>query len=234
MVKQQDSGRDQKLEDARDAAVPWEKNFREQVVRLRKSHKMNQTELARRLNAWGLPFHQQTVQRIETGERPVRLNEAHLIARVLDTTVEAMTVSAGFAERPIVNAVEDLRGIASAFADDLGQLSGDWIEKIDDLASIVYDMGEAIKAGETPTDLMRWAFEWLMTGREADVLMVESLSRFLHLAQGVEPQEVDLPGGAEHLDALMEGLWDVFHWPTSQGELPRMPPIRGDVDDSET
>ncbi len=234
MVKQRDSDRDQPLEDARDAVIPWENNFCEQVVRLRKAHKMNQTELARRLNAWGLPFHQQTVQRMETGERPVRLNEAHIIARVLKTTVEAMTASAGIAERPIVNAVEDLRGSANTYAQHLAELSSDWVVKMDDLAALVYDMGEATKNGETPTDLMRWAFGWLMAGREADMHMVEALSRLLHLARGAEPQEIDLPRNAEHLDGLMESLWDTLRWPIDQSELPRIPPIKGDGDGSET
>lgn len=69
----------------------WERNFIEHMFRLRESLQMSQTDLARELKAFGLPFHQQTVQRIEAGERPVRLNEAHLIAFALGTTLDAMT-----------------------------------------------------------------------------------------------------------------------------------------------
>jgi len=63
--------------------LPWERTFVENVTRARKAADMSQTELGKRIAAKGLPFHQQTVQRIENGSRPVRLNEAVVIAEVL-------------------------------------------------------------------------------------------------------------------------------------------------------
>ena len=48
----------------------WERNFRQQMQRLREAQEMTQTDLARSLKAFGLPFHQQTIQRIESGEVP--------------------------------------------------------------------------------------------------------------------------------------------------------------------
>jgi len=44
---------------------------------------MSQTELARRIASYGLPFHQPTVQRVESGERPIRLNEAIVLCDIL-------------------------------------------------------------------------------------------------------------------------------------------------------
>jgi transcriptional regulator with XRE-family HTH domain len=65
--------------------APWEQAFIETMVRTRRGRSWSQTELAQRLSAGGgLPFHQQTIQRIESGSRPLRLNEAVVIARVLD------------------------------------------------------------------------------------------------------------------------------------------------------
>jgi transcriptional regulator with XRE-family HTH domain len=73
------------------AELAWENNFIQQMVRLREVRKMTQTDLARRLNeAYGLPFHQPTVQRIESGERPIRLNEAYAIADILGADHAAM------------------------------------------------------------------------------------------------------------------------------------------------
>jgi transcriptional regulator with XRE-family HTH domain len=75
---------------------PWEHNFAERMAELREAKGMTQTDLARALrDRHGLRFHQQIVARIEAGERPVRLNEAHLIAQVLETNLSAMTAVTG-------------------------------------------------------------------------------------------------------------------------------------------
>lgn len=44
---------------------------------------MSQSALARALSGMGLPFRQQMVQRVESGERPIRLNEAVALSRIL-------------------------------------------------------------------------------------------------------------------------------------------------------
>lgn len=70
----------------------WERNFRRQLLKLREERQYTQSDLARLLReSFGLRFHQQTIQRIESGERPVRLNEAHLIARALQVELDSMT-----------------------------------------------------------------------------------------------------------------------------------------------
>lgn len=67
------------------------------MFRIREGKGMTQTDLARTLKtAYGLPFHQQTIQRIESGERPVRLNEANLIALILRTDLFQMMSTAGW------------------------------------------------------------------------------------------------------------------------------------------
>lgn len=43
----------------------------------------------------GYPFRQQTVQKLETGARSVRLGEALALAQITNTTIEALTDPAG-------------------------------------------------------------------------------------------------------------------------------------------
>ncbi|GAB3183637.1 hypothetical protein GCM10027060_18930 [Nesterenkonia halophila] len=57
--------------------------FRENMKSERESQEISQAELARRMSAVGYNFHQQTVQKIESGTRPVRLDEAADISREL-------------------------------------------------------------------------------------------------------------------------------------------------------
>lgn len=79
--------------------APWERVFVGETIRLRTAAGMTQRDLSKVLRErFELPFHQQTVQRIEDGERPVRLNEAFAIASVLDSTVEQMTQQGQTAE----------------------------------------------------------------------------------------------------------------------------------------
>ena len=79
----------------------WEVNFRTHMKRLREKDGMTQTELARRLKfLYGLPFHQQTIQRIESGERPVRVNEGYLIADTFGVSLDSMTQAASLPDPP--------------------------------------------------------------------------------------------------------------------------------------
>ena len=67
-----------------DADSPgWERNFRNAVAVKREELGMSQSALARALSGMGIPFRQQMVQRVESGERPIRLNEAVGMSRIL-------------------------------------------------------------------------------------------------------------------------------------------------------
>lgn|GEM_PF-4690858 len=77
----------------------WELRFRSRMRARRDSLKISQTEFARTMKAAGFAWHQQTVQRVEAGERPVRLNEVAEIARLLGTSVSALTEAADGAEQ---------------------------------------------------------------------------------------------------------------------------------------
>ena len=78
---------------SRQLPAPWEENFRANLVRLREGAGMTQTDLARALRDYGLAFHQQTVQRIEAGDRPLRLNEAIAVSKIFQQSLEGMTQS---------------------------------------------------------------------------------------------------------------------------------------------
>lgn len=91
--------------------MDWESNFRERMEQMRTAAGMTQTDLARVLREqYGLPFHQATIQRIEAGERPVRLNEAHLIAHAFQTDLETMTAAYGTSAVVVSNLIAAAKG----------------------------------------------------------------------------------------------------------------------------
>jgi transcriptional regulator with XRE-family HTH domain len=54
------------------------------VKRYRRAAGMSQEQLASDLaTLFGLPFHQQAIVKVETGRRPLRLEEAHAVAEIL-------------------------------------------------------------------------------------------------------------------------------------------------------
>lgn len=73
--------------------LPWESAFVQRMRTRRERDEMSQTELARAAASKGLAFHQQTIQRIESGIRPLRLNEAVVIAEILGSSLDEMTKS---------------------------------------------------------------------------------------------------------------------------------------------
>lgn len=80
-----------------EAAEPWawddygyEATFALQMRERREAKGWSQTEMARRLAEQGLKFHQTTVQRVEIGQRPLKLTEAMVIANVLGVKFEIM------------------------------------------------------------------------------------------------------------------------------------------------
>lgn len=112
----------------------WEKNFTAHMRRLREAGGMRQTDLARALKTrYQLPFHQQTIQRIENGDRPVRLDEAFLIAKLFDVDLETMTGSISAAAQDLVYAADRVRSRAAGMHAGLQELMSDWTEIMSDL-----------------------------------------------------------------------------------------------------
>lgn len=71
-------------------AIDVQRAFAQRMQQLREADAMTQTDLANAARAQGLPFYQQTIQRIETGQRPVRLDEAYIIAAVFQIDLHDM------------------------------------------------------------------------------------------------------------------------------------------------
>lgn len=61
-----------------------------QVRRAREQARLSQRELADAATAAGLSWHQTTVAKVEAGDRPLRLTEAAVLARVLGTEVAVL------------------------------------------------------------------------------------------------------------------------------------------------
>jgi transcriptional regulator with XRE-family HTH domain len=70
-----------------------EEVFVEQIKARRLGKGWTQTDLARMMKERGFGFHQQTIQRIEDLQRPVRLEEAYAFASVFGTDVSSMARS---------------------------------------------------------------------------------------------------------------------------------------------
>lgn len=87
----------------------------------RESLDMTQTEVARQMRADGHLWHQQTVVRVEAGERPLRASEMRSMAAALRISVPDLTVADDDNElrewprtsriSPAVEVVSDYRGV---------------------------------------------------------------------------------------------------------------------------
>jgi len=144
--------------------APWERNFIEQMKRLREARNMTQSDLARALKARSLPFHQQTIQRIESGERPVRLDEAFLIAEMLDVELSTM-VNAGsdLSANDLRYHVDRLRRLSASPPADLSEIFDDWLTALAELSLSV----EQLVITGRPSPLLAWSAAWLRKAFEA-------------------------------------------------------------------
>lgn len=71
--------------------MTWEATFVRELKRAREAIGWSQSELAKRAAQAGLKgFHQPTIQRIEAGARPLRLNEALALARLVGRSLDDM------------------------------------------------------------------------------------------------------------------------------------------------
>lgn len=62
----------------------------ENLRRLRLARGMNQEQLAAAVAERGIPFRQQTIVKIEKGQRPLRLREADAITEALEVAIDAL------------------------------------------------------------------------------------------------------------------------------------------------
>jgi transcriptional regulator with XRE-family HTH domain len=165
----------------------WERNFRQQMQRLREAQELTQSDLARSLKGFGLPFHQQTIQRIEQGERPVRLNEAHLIAKVLGVTVDSMTAAGTPSERELRYAVDRLRRGAAKAVEEVSNAMNEWLEDIQTLVVAVSDRNPRFDPPrEQLDDATRWGIKWAIIANEAFGKLIDAWAALAGIADGDE------------------------------------------------
>jgi transcriptional regulator with XRE-family HTH domain len=70
-----------------------ERRFAENLRQAREDKNVSQVKLAQEMAARGWPWRQQTVTRVESGQRMVRLGEALAVAEILGTNVVMLTAS---------------------------------------------------------------------------------------------------------------------------------------------
>ena len=88
----------------------------QRVQQFRKAAGLSQGGLAAELTARGISFQQQTVLKVEKGSRPLKLDEAFVMASVLDVAVADLCSVAGFrnAPRDVVDRMHAARQRANA------------------------------------------------------------------------------------------------------------------------
>ena len=174
------------MDDDTPDASPWERNFRRQMQRLREAQDMTQTDLARKLKDVDLRFHQQTIQRIESGERPVRLNEAHWIAFVLGVTVESMLAADKPSEQELRYAVDRLRRRAAVSgAVQVAHVMTEWELEVQTFAMAL--SRHAPHFPEEPLDdATRWGVTWALLARNVYNKLSDAHAALIGLA-GVVP-----------------------------------------------
>lgn len=91
------------------------------MKQLRERSRFSYARLAREVTARGVKMHQPTVQRIEDGNRPVRLFEAEVIADTFNVPLSAMLRADGATESPLARAIADA---AAQLADAQASVQG--------------------------------------------------------------------------------------------------------------
>ena len=139
---------------------PWEYTFRRKMSQLREAEGITQNEFAKRLKSKGLSFHQQTVQRIEAGERPVRLDEAHVIASTLGVSLEVMLTERTGPLEAADPAVYRARRVAQSLAENSQDDYLDLLNECDQL----YLIFEEMRTQDTPGSLreLAWIAAWII------------------------------------------------------------------------
>jgi transcriptional regulator with XRE-family HTH domain len=95
-------------EEGQAAAVPTPEELAgRELYRLRKGRGWSQEEVARRMTAYGYTWHQTTVGRVETAERPLRLNEVVHLAAMFQVPVTQFLLPVDMTLQEIDDAIEE-------------------------------------------------------------------------------------------------------------------------------
>lgn len=155
------------------------------------------------MKALGFPFHQQTVQRVEAGERPVRLDEAYAIAEILDSSVESMTrvYRSDFAD--VVYAVEKLRRESGNTYQAVLEVFDDWHEAFEELYA---EFARSVpQSGEVVDERAVLTAAWVLKGLWAFESLNELLGDLVGLASDDEGEDW-------HSPVLTRDVPDTLSW----------------------
>lgn len=153
--------------------TPWEANFVSEMRRLRENKGLTQTDLARLVKGYGLPFHQQTVARIELGTRPVRLDEAFVIAQALDARLETMVSTEAPDVRSLRSAVDRMRREASnADTSIVETVLHEYFERFQELG---FEAARFVSATDPTSTGARWAAAWIVKALAAGTSIMETI-----------------------------------------------------------
>ncbi|QQY23825.1 helix-turn-helix transcriptional regulator [Dermacoccus nishinomiyaensis] len=183
--------------------TPWEDSFRQQMEQLRRAAGLTQRDLAKALKTrYDLAFHQQTVQRIEDGKRPVRLNEGFAIADLLGVPLDSMASASARADVQSARyAVERLRRTfarAGAGVDDyLAELE----EDIEATFYVVFPDGYRRELLDHLSAAESWALAWVLFAT-THWQRIHGARRTL-MTHGGLPDEQDSRGGLSVIGEVM-------------------------------
>jgi len=174
---------------------------------MREAAGITQTELARRLRIRGLPYHQQTVQRVEVGDRPIRLDEAFHIAAELETHLDVMVQPGrpGVADAAV--SFLRLRRESEQLIGEITDATADWVDSFHESSA---DFAQILEyANGLPTIELRWAAAWMLKATP----VMDAINDVLFYLNGIVSQSSTWRETAPQIlappfDGLAE--WDIW------------------------
>ncbi|KQR64572.1 hypothetical protein ASF89_08795 [Frigoribacterium sp. Leaf172] len=146
---------------------------------------ITQTELARELRAKGLSFHQQTVQRVEGGERPVRLDEAFLISDALSFPIYSMVKPPEGEIGSMYTAIDRLRRAAARAQEEVLEAESAFADSAEFLAIEFEDLLQ--RESDRSGAVVRWGAAWMVKARRVQ----DSLSDTARSLNGITDDSDD-------------------------------------------
>lgn len=164
--------------------LPWEAAFSSSVERARKAAQMSKEEFARRLREYGLSFYAHTVEKIESGAQPIRLNEALVISKVLQV------------ELPQVTGTMRAEQISQVYSKKLAKTVREW-EKVVDLLNAAHH--KVAEARQDSINLHSSYIEEMALGKGSpDTELVASM-------KAIEEQISRVKDGLDEIDNKLDG-----------------------------
>lgn len=187
-----------------------EQNFARRMAEIRTKLDMSQSELARRMVENGFEnYSQMTVSRTEKGDRPIRLGEARVLAKILESSVEEM--ARGTEEEVAISAAGVIaEGLGAAMLATVHAL-GDYLEALEHALDVrsrltSYESSDAREAFENldaymfPTKIVAdWAAETVtdVLRDVPEVIAWSDLDRMAELEGGAPPKAGYFKSGSD-------------------------------------